>query len=188
MNLRTALILPVLAAGVLLAGCQRSFDFDGDASHIQLRGDTLHFRADGQPRARLDADGRFEVDGREVETTPAQRQALVAYHAGVIGFADAATELGKQTGTAAAGAARDAVRERFRGGGEDGEGGQEFGERIANQVKAQVAESLGPLCARMEAMHGLQQGVLDAGVQAFQPYARMTPDSARRCHEKLAEL
>lgn len=182
MNTRLLLLAPLLALG-LLSGCQRHFDFEGDSSHLSIRGDTVRMSVKDQPRATLEPDGTFKVDGREVQTTAAQRALLREYHAQVLRFGEDSAEFGKAAGGAAAAAARDAVRAKFRGEADEG-----MGERIGQGVKDAVAAGLGPLCARIEDVYRAQRAVADSGLAEFQPYARMTPRSSEKCREGMASL
>jgi len=183
MNIKPLLLAPLVAA-LLLAGCAQHFDFEGDSSHLSVRGDTVRMQVKGQPRATIESDGTFKVAGKEVRTTPAQRALLREYHAEIIRFGEDSAEFGKAAGTAAATAARDAVRARF-GGDEADEG---MGERIGQGVKDAVSAGLGPLCERIEGVYRSQRAVADTGLPGFQPYARMTPRSSEKCREGMARL
>lgn len=182
MNIKT-LMLPPLLALVLLGGCKQHFDFEGDSSHLSVRGDTVRMHVKDQPRATLEADGTFKVGREEVRTSPGQRALLSAYHAEIVRFGEDSAEFGKAAGSAAATAARDAVRAKFRGDADE-----DMGERIGQGVKDAVSAGLGPLCDRIEDVYRAQRAVADSGLAEFQPYARMTPRSATKCREGMASL
>lgn len=166
----------------LLAGCgERNAVVLGESGDgITVRGDTVHLRADDQPRATLEANGTFRVGGKVMEATPAQRERLVAFHAAVLDFSDQSIEVGKDTGMAAAAAARDAVKTRLSGSSEG-----TMGEQISRDVKATVTSSVSVLCDQFEVLYAHQQAVVETRFRPFEPYALMTPEVARRCHEKL---
>lgn len=172
----------VAAMVALLAGCgERSAVVLGESGDgITVRGNTVHMRAGDQPRATLEADGTFRVDGKVMEATPAQREVLAAYHAAVLDFSDQSIAVGKDAGLAAAAAARDAVRSRL-----DGSREAPIGEHIARDIKASVSDSVSVLCDQFEALYAHQQAVIDTRFRPFEAYALMTPDVAQRCHDKL---
>ena len=182
--MKTRLILAVsLMAFALLVGCKQHFDFEGDSSHLSVRGDTVRMNVPDLPRATLDPDGTFKVAGEEVRTTPAQRALLRDYHARILRLGEDLAEFGKAAGGAAASAARDAVRARF-----NGEDGQAVGDRIGQGVKDAVSSGLGPICDSIEEIYRAQRAVADSGLAEFQPYARMTTRSSEKCREGMAAL
>lgn len=184
MHFKAQLLFPLLAIGTIaLPGCRQHVDFEGDSSHISIRGDTVRMRVPDLPRATIEPDGSFKVEGTEVQTTPAQRALLADYHAEVMRFGEDSAAFGKAAGGAAAAAARDAVRAKFSGEPDDG-----IGERIEQDVKKAVAIGLEPLCNRIDDLHRAQRAVVDSGLTAFEPYARMTPRSSEKCREGMAGL
>lgn len=170
------------ALTALLAGCgeRTAVVLGEDGVGVTVRGNKVHLRAADQPRATLDADGTFRVDGDVMQATPEQRERLVEFHAAVMGFADQSITVGKDTGLAAAAAARDAVKSRLTGNDD-----APMSEQIARDVKATVSESVSVLCDQFDVLYAHQQAVVDTRFRAFEPYALITPDVARRCHEKL---
>lgn len=182
MNIKTLMLTPLLAV-LLLGGCKQHFDFEGDSSHLSVRGDTVHMRVPDLPRATLEADGTFKVAREEVATTPDQRALLSAYHAEILRFGEDSAEFGKAAGSAAATAARDAVRAKFSGDDDQG-----VGDRIGQGVKDAVSAGLGPICDRIDDVYRAQRAVADSGLAEFRPYARMTPRSSEKCREGMASL
>ncbi|TXK59640.1 hypothetical protein [Alkalisalibacterium limincola] len=182
MNTKPLMLAPLVAL-VLLAGCAQHVDFEGDSSHLSVRGDTVRMNVPDLPRATLEPDGTFKVAGTEVATTPAQRALLRDYHAQILRFGEDSAEFGKAAGGAAATAARDAVRAKFSGEADEG-----MGERIGQGVKDAVSAGLGPICDRIDDVYRSQRAVAESGLTEFQPYARMTPRSSEKCREGMASL
>lgn len=170
------------ASLLLLAGCgERHAVVLGELGDgITVRRDTVHLRAADQPRATLEADGTFRVGGDVMEASPVQRERLAAFHAAVMDFTEQSIDVGKDTGRAAAAAARDAVKSRMTGNND-----ASMSDQIARDVKASVSGSVSVLCDQFLVVYTHQQAVVETRFRPFEPYALMTPDVARRCHEKL---
>lgn len=62
---------------------------------ITLYGNQVTLRVAGSPKARIDADGSFVVDGKAVTTTPAERNLLAQYNQSVRSVHETGLAMGK---------------------------------------------------------------------------------------------
>ena len=62
---------------------------------ITLYGSKVTLRVAGSPKATIDADGTFTVDGKTVTTTPAERSLLTQYNQSVRSVHDTGLAMGK---------------------------------------------------------------------------------------------
>lgn len=90
----TARPILLIAVVCLMAACNVP-DTTMENGAITLRGDTVTLHVDGKPKAVIDADGSFIVDGKTIATTPAERQLLTRYVDGVRGVHATGVAMGK---------------------------------------------------------------------------------------------
>lgn len=69
---------------------------------ITLYGSQVTLRVVGSPKAMIDADGAFVIDGKTIATTPAARDLLVQYNRSVRSVHDTGMAMGKAGGHMAA--------------------------------------------------------------------------------------
>ncbi|MHB1056623.1 MAG: YggN family protein [Rhodanobacter sp.] len=89
------LLLAVLACA--LAACDTP-DTVMENGAIMLYGNQVTLRVAGSPKATIDAEGAFAVDGKTVATTPAQRDLLAQYNRSVRSVHDTGVAMGKAGG------------------------------------------------------------------------------------------
>lgn len=133
-------------------------------------------KSDGHlPKAEISPQGDLLVDGKTVETTPAQRQQLLTYRNQVLGIADAGMAIGSQGADLAGKALGGVFGVIF--GGEQAE--KEFEARMEAEGRKIEAEAL-KLCAQLPPLLASQQA-LAASLPAFKPYATMTQEDIDDC-------
>jgi hypothetical protein len=184
MKMLPLLLLPLmlLAAGT---GCARDAEdtvATGVEGQVQrgleearerLATEPMELEADGQPKAEIDPDGTFRVDGKVVQTTPEQRALLVAYHGELVGIADAGIAIGGQAAALAGTAVKEAIRGIFSGNPDDVE------KRV--EVEARKIEvDAERICLRVAALKQAQDRAA-AALPEFAPYATITTDDVEEC-------
>lgn len=127
------------------------------------------------PKAEISPKGELLVEGKAVETSPAQRQQLLTYRNQVLGIADAGMAIGSQ-GADLAGKALGGVAGVIFGGDQ---AEKEFEARMEAEGRKIEAEAL-KLCKQLQPLLASQQA-LAASLPAFKPYATMTQEDIDDC-------
>ena len=140
---------------------------------------TLSARDGNAPKAEITPHGELLIDGRQVATTPEQKDLLLEYRAGVAAVAQAGADIGLQGAGLALKAVGAATRAVFSGAG-DAEIERAM-ESEAGKVKASAAQ----LCDRLPALFETQQR-LAASLPEFAPYARMDREDVTGCRDEVA--
>lgn len=153
------------------------------AGNLSINGDIdiningKHFgKADSNlPKAEISPQGDLLVDGKQVETSAAQRQQLLTYRNQMLGIVEAGMAIGSQ-GADLAGKALGGVAGAIFGGEQ---AGKEFDARMKAEGKRIEAEAL-KLCAQLPPLLASQQA-LATSLPAFKPYATMTQEDIEDC-------
>ena len=125
---------------------------------ITLRGDTVTLHVEGKPKAVIDADGSFIVDGKTIATTPAERQLLTRYVDGVRGIHATGVSMGK-TGISMAAKAVAAASSSSTAA-----------DKAANEGSDRMTSLSRQICMDTAAIKAAQDE-LAAQLDAFRPYA-----------------
>ncbi len=144
-----------------------------DKARREMASSNLKVSTDGQPLAEITREGRLLIDGKDVQTTPAQRTQLLAYRDQVHGIALAGMDVGVAGANLGAQAAGEAVKGIFSGKTD------EIESRInaeADKLKAEADK----ICQRMPALLAAQRD-LAASLPAFAPYATMDQSDVDDC-------
>lgn len=154
---------------------------EGQAISINGRSYGTGSTPSGLPKAEITPDGQLLLDGEPVETTPAQRAALLDYRHGIEGLALAGMAIGVQ-GADIAGTALTGIGQALFGGEE---GRRAYEARIEAEAAKIKREALG-LCDLLPPLYDSQQALADA-LPEFAPYATMTPAAADACRKDLED-
>ena len=144
-----------------------------DKARREMAEGDLKVSNDGQPVAEITRDGRLRIDGREVQTTPAQRTQLLAYREQVHGIALAGMDVGVAGANLGAQAAGEAIKGIFSGKTE------EIESRITAEADKLKAEA-DKICQRMPGLLAAQRE-LATSLPAFAPYATMDQSDIDDC-------
>ncbi|KRE90584.1 hypothetical protein ASG87_18700 [Frateuria sp. Soil773] len=152
-------VRPLLLAllGCALAACDMP-DTTMANGAITMRGDTVTLRVTGSPKAVIDADGTFTVDGNTVPTTPAERELLASYNRSVHSVHEAGLAMGMTGGEIAAKAVAAKLSSTQDKAAEDG----------AGEIKKLTRD----ICKAQAAIKSTQDQ-LAAQLAAFAPYAKI---------------
>jgi hypothetical protein len=162
-----ALAVALIALAAPAAASHISIDVGGDG--IRIDRDVVELTADdGDTIARVAIDGRLFVDGRRVNLTERDRQALVLYNRSVRRIERKAIEIGIQGAGLAAHAVSAAIVAIATGDGH----------RVERRVEAHaedIKDAARELCEEVRQAETLQDAVADR-VAAFRPFARIHLD------------
>ena len=91
-----AIVRPLFAASLActLAACHVP-DTTMENGAIRLYGDVVTLHVDGAPEADIASDGGFNIDGKAVATTPAERDLLAQYNRSVRAVRETGLAMGK---------------------------------------------------------------------------------------------
>lgn len=128
---------------------------------------------DTRPRAEITPAGELLVEGKPVDTTPAQRALLLQYRKQVIGVAETGLAIGSKGADLAGKAVGEAIGAIFGG---DTEAMEQRVEAEAEKLEQEARV----ICTQLPAMLATQQQ-LAATLPAFRPYATMTRQDVDDC-------
>ncbi|MGY1424886.1 hypothetical protein [Lysobacter sp. A289] len=148
------------------------FRYDGD------RGQTVAKTSDKDPadpraNAELTPQGELLLDGRKVETTPAQHALLVQYRQQIMDVAETGMALGVQGADLGGKAIREVVNGLLSGNPE------QIDARIEAEAAKLEANAM-RLCLQLPALHETQQQ-LAAALPEFKPYATLAKEDLEDC-------
>lgn len=161
-TLARPLLLAVLACA--LAACDTP-DTVMENGAITLYGNQVTLRVAGAPKATIDAEGAFAVDGKAVATTPAERGLLAQYNQSV----RSVHETGLAMGKAGVRMAAKAVAASTSSAPDNADKAAEAG---AGQMK-----KLGLDICKAQASIKVAQDQLATQLAAFKPYASIVESS-----------
>lgn len=126
------------------------------------------------PDAAITPQGELLVDGRKVQTSPAQQALLLDYRTQVAGIAQAGADIGLQGADLAMKAMGEAMKGVFNDASE-----QDI-ERAVEAQAGRIRQAAMQLCDRLPALLATQQA-LAASLPEFRPYANATRDDVLDC-------
>lgn len=164
----------VLPLTLLLAACGPQTTVNTDTGNIARDPDgSLTLQADGQPPARISANGELTIDGKAIALTPAQRQLAVAYYGELEGITQAGIEVGKQGAKLAGKAVGEAISGVMSGDTSD------MDARIEAEAKKIEVEAK-KICTHLGGLRDAQDA-LAAQVPQFRPYANLDQQDIDDC-------
>lgn len=172
MTLHARVLAPFICV-VLLAACNPGASVSSDRGSVRSSGERITLKADGHPRATIDADGSLSIDGEPVEVTDGQRALLRTYHAELNGMTQDGIAIGKQGAALAGKAASTAIRNALRGGNED------VGKAIEADAR-RIEQDARRICQRLVLVQEAQDQ-LAAELPAFGPYATILASDVDDC-------
>lgn len=151
-------------------------EFDSGGSHGRTMAKIGNKEPDDlRPDAQLTPQGELLLDGRKVETTPAQHALLVQYRQQIMNVAETGLTLGVQ-GADLGGKAIGAVFDGLLSGDPS-----QIDARIETEADKLEAYAM-RLCLQLPALRATQQA-LAAALPAFEPYATMTAQAIEDCQD-----
>lgn len=165
-------LLAICIAG-LLSACNPGTSVSTDAGHVTSDGKGITLRADGQPTARITADGEFSIDGKAMAVTPEQRVLLQAYHREMNAMTTDGIAIGKQGAALAGKAVTEAIKGAISGDGD------QIDAKIEAEAK-KIEQQAMQLCRRLVTIKA-SQDALAAQLPAFKPYATIDVNDVDDC-------
>lgn len=130
------------------------------------------------PKAEITPAGELLIDGKALQTTPEQKQLVLAYRQQLVDIASAGMAIGMEGAKLGLDAAASALRSVASGGSAD-----EVGKQAEQTAKQRIQPQVQKLCNRLPELLKAQQALADA-LPAFRPYARMTEADTKDCMDK----
>lgn len=170
------LALPLTA---LLAACSPGTHVSTSSGNVSSDGKSITLRADGQPEARISADGELTIGGKAVAINDAQRTLLRSYISEMNGMTADGIAIGKQGAALAGTAVSEAIKGAIRGEGE------QIDAKIEEEAKKIEQQAL-QLCKRLVTIKAAQDA-LAGQLPAFKPYATIDASDVDDCGSREGE-
>lgn len=150
-----------------------------DEARSEIRTGNISISAESHdlPKAEISPQGNLLIDGRQVDTTPAQRVLLLGYRSHVVGVAESGMDIGLQGADLAAKAMGEAFKGMFTGKSE-----AEIEKSIESEADG-IKVAAVQLCDRLPAMLASQRQ-LAAALPEFAPYATMDESDIDDCMDE----
>ena len=168
--------LLVLCLAALVAGCQPGTHVSTDKGNVTSNGKVITLRANGQPDAKISADGELTIGGKTVAVNAAQRVLLQSYLKEMNAMTLDGIAIGKQGAALAGTAVSEAIKGAING---DGEQIDAKIEAEAEKIEQQAMR----LCQRLVTIKA-SQDALASQLPAFKPYATIDAADVDDCGSK----
>ena len=168
--------LLVLSLAALIAGCQPGTHVSTDNGNVTSNGKVITLRANGQPDAKISADGELTIGGKAVAVNPAQRVLLQSYLKEMNAMTLDGIAIGKQGAALAGTAVSEAIKGAING---DGDQIDAKIEAEAEKIEQQAMR----LCQRLVTIK-VSQDALASQLPAFKPYATIDASDVDDCGSK----
>ena len=168
--------LLVLSLAALIAGCQPGAHVSTDNGNVTSNGKVITLRANGQPDAKISADGELTIGGKAVAVNPAQRVLLQSYLKEMNAMTLDGIAIGKQGAALAGTAVSEAIKGAING---DGDQIDAKIEAEAEKIEQQAMR----LCQRLVTIK-VSQDTLASQLPAFKPYATIDDSDVDDCGSK----
>jgi len=165
--------LLALAFAALVGGCNPGTHVSTDKGKVTSDGKVITLRADGQPDAKISADGELTIGGKAVAVNPAQRVLLQSYLKEMNAMTADGIAIGKQGAAMAGTAVKEAIKGAIKGDGE----------QVGNNMEAEarkIEQQAMQLCRRLVTIKA-SQDALAGQLPAFKPYATIDIDDVNSC-------
>ena len=175
--------LPLLALPLtlLLASCSPGTHVSTDTGNVSSDGKSITLRADGQPEARITADGELTIDGKVVAVNAAQRVLLQSYIKEMNAMTADGIAIGKQGAALAGTAVSEAIKGAINGKGD----GEEIDARIEAETK-KIEQQAMQLCKRLVTIKASQDALAEQ-LPVFKPYATIDVKDVDDCGSRDGE-
>ncbi|MET0581947.1 MAG: DUF2884 family protein [Pseudoxanthomonas sp.] len=168
--------LLALALAALVAGCNPGTHVSTEKGNVTSNGKVITLRADGQPDARISADGELIIDGKKIAVNPTQRALLQTYRSEMNAMTQDGIAIGKQGAALAGTAVSEAIKGAMRG---DGDQIDAKIEAEAEKIEQQAMQ----LCRRLVTIKASQDALAEQLPQ-FKPYATIDVADVDDCGSK----
>jgi len=168
--------LLVLCLAALVAGCQPGTHVSTDKGNVTSNGKVITLRANGQPDAKISADGELTIGGKTVAVNADQRVLLQSYLKEMNAMTLDGIAIGKQGAALAGTAVSEAIKGAING---DGEQIDAKIEAEAEKIEQQAMR----LCQRLVTIKA-SQDALASQLPAFKPYATIDAADVDDCGSK----
>jgi hypothetical protein len=168
--------LLVLSLAALIAGCQPGTHVSTDKGNVTSNGKVITLHANGQPDAKISADGELTIDGKAVAVNPAQRALLQSYLKEMNAMTADGIAIGKQGAALAGTAVSEAIKGAING---DGDQIDAKIEAEAEKIEQQAMQ----LCRRLVTIKASQDALAEQ-LPAFKPYATIDASDVDDCGSK----
>lgn len=165
--------LLVLSLAALIAGCNPGTHVSTDKGNVTSNGKVITLRANGQPDAKISADGELTIGGKTVAVNPAQRVLLQSYLKEMNAMTADGIAIGKQGAALAGTAVTEAIKGAIKG---DGDQIDAKIEAEARKIEQQAMQ----LCRRLVTIKTSQDALAEQ-LPAFKPYATIDVDDVNDC-------
>lgn len=165
------LALPLVG---LLAACNPGTHVSTSTGNVSSDGKNITLRADGQPDARISANGDLTIDGKAVTLNAAQRVLLQSYKTQMDAMTADGIAIGKQGAKLAGKAVGAAIQGAING---------DDGDKVGSQVEAEakkIEQQAMQLCKRLVTIKTSQDALAEQ-LPAFKPYATIDDSDVHDC-------
>lgn len=169
---------PLLALALVaaVAGCNPGTHVSTDKGNVTSNGKVITLRANGQPDAKISADGGLTIGGETIAVNPAQRVLLQSYLKEMNGMTADGIAIGKQGAALAGTAVSEAIKGAINGDGE------QIDARIEAEAE-KIEQQAMQLCRRLVTIKASQDALADQ-LPAFKPYATIDTADVDDCGSK----
>ncbi|SDQ28690.1 DUF2884 family protein [Pseudoxanthomonas sp. CF125] len=168
--------LLALSLAVLVAGCTPGTHVSTDKGNVSSNGKVITLRANGQPDAKISADGELTIDGKAVAMNDTQRALLQTYLKEMNAMTADGIAIGKQGAALAGTAVSEAIKGAIKG---DGDQVDAKVEAEAKKIEQQAMQ----LCKRLVTIKASQDALAEQ-LPAFKPYATIDATDVDDCGSK----
>ena len=165
--------LLALSLAVLVAGCTPGTHVSTDKGNVSSNGKVITLRANGQPDAKISADGELTIDGKAVAMNDTQRALLQTYLKEMNAMTADGIAIGKQGAALAGTAVSEAIKGAIKG---DGDQVDAKVEAEAKKIEQQAMQ----LCKRLVTIKASQDALAEQ-LPAFKPYATIDASDVDNC-------
>lgn len=171
--------LLALSLAVLVAGCTPGTHVSTDKGNVSSNGKVITLRANGQPDAKISADGELTIDGKAVAMNDTQRALLQTYLKEMNAMTADGIAIGKQGAALAGTAVSEAIKGAIKG---DGDQIDAKVEAEAKKIEQQAMQ----LCKRLVTIKASQDALAEQ-LPAFKPYATIDASDVDDCGSKSGD-
>jgi hypothetical protein len=175
----THVSLLALSLAVLLAGCNPGTHVSTDNGNVTSNGKVITLRANGQPDAKISADGELTIDGKAVAVNDAQRALLKSYLKEMNAMTADGIAIGKQGAALAGTAVSEAIKSAIKGDGD------QVDAKIEAETK-KIEQQAMQLCTRLATIKASQDALAEQ-LPAFKPYATIDVSDVDDCGSKSGD-
>jgi len=165
--------LLVLSLAALIAGCNPGTHVSTGKGNVSSNGKIITLRANGQPDAKISANGELTIGGKAVAVNSAQRVLLQSYLKEMNAMTADGIAIGKQGAALAGTAVTEAIKGAIKG---DGDQIDAKIEAEARKIEQQAMQ----LCRRLVTIKTSQDALAEQ-LPAFKPYATIDVDDVNDC-------